>query len=87
MKKGKKKHTRFYDSSVIRKIAIVDSVVGWIEKVSGQINSWAWTKRWKNRKEGTGYASNNLEYGVQLKETTSKEWIKGYKEWEKRKKN
>ena len=87
MKKGKKKYTRFYDSSVIRKIAMVDSVVGWIEKVSGQINSWAWTKRWKNRKEGTGYTSNNLEYGVQLKETTSKEWIKGYKEWEKRKKN
>ena len=68
MKKGKKKHTRFYDSSVIRKIAIVDSVVGWIERVSGQINSWAWDFRWGERE-------------------SSEERIKGYKEWEKRKKN
>ena len=66
---------------------LIDPFLSILEKYSGKINSWAWTKRWKNRKEGTGYASNNLEYGVQLKETTSKEWIKGYKEWKKRKKN
>ncbi|MDP7159163.1 MAG: hypothetical protein QF855_01005, partial [Candidatus Pacebacteria bacterium] len=59
---------------------LIDPILSILEKYSGKLNSWAWTKRWKNRKKGTGYASNgsssNLEYGVQLKKT-SKEWIKG----------
>ena len=66
---------------------LIDPFLSILEKYSGKLNSWAWTKRWKNRKEGTGYASNgsssNLEYGVQLKKT-SKEWIKGYKKWKQR---
>ena len=66
---------------------LIDPILSILEKYSGKLNSWAWTKRWKNRKEGTGCASNgsssNLEYGVQLKKT-SKEWIKGYKKWKQR---
>jgi hypothetical protein len=66
---------------------LIDPILSILEKYSGKLNSWAWTKRWKNRKKGTGYASNgsssNLEYGVQLKKT-SKEWIKGYKKWKQR---
>jgi len=66
---------------------LIDPILSILEKYSGKLNSWAWTKRWKNRKEGTGYASNgsssNLEYGVQLKKT-SKEWIEGYKKWKQR---
>jgi len=26
-----------------------DLSLHWIEKTSGQINNWAWNKRWKNR--------------------------------------
>ena len=66
---------------------LIDPILSILEKYSGKLNSWAWTKRWKNRKKGTGYASkgssSNLEYGVQLKKT-SKEWIKGYKKWKQR---
>jgi len=56
---------------------LIDPILSIIETYSGRINGWAWTKRWKNRKEGTGYASNgsssNSEYGVQLKETSDEE--------------
>ena len=26
-----------------------DNILAWIERVSGQIHSWAWDKRWKKR--------------------------------------
>ena len=28
---------------------IKDSILNWIEKISGQIYNWAWDKRWKER--------------------------------------
>ena len=43
-----------------------DFVLAWIEKWSSKINGWAWDKRWDNRNR---------------KETTQKDWIKGYKKW------
>ena len=48
---------------------LIDPILSILEKYSGKLNSWAWTKRWKNRKEGTGY---------------QEEWIKGYKKWKQR---
>jgi len=42
-----------------------DRLLAWIERVSGQIHSWAWDKRWKYRDHA--------------------EWIKGYREWKKKK--
>jgi len=49
---------------------LMDPILSIIETYSGKINSWAWTKRWKNHKEGTGY---------------QEEWIEGYKKWKKTK--
>ena len=28
---------------------IKDSILNWIEKISGRIYNWTWDKRWKNR--------------------------------------
>ena len=28
---------------------IKDSILNWIEKISGRIHNWAWDKRWKER--------------------------------------
>jgi len=28
---------------------IKDSILNWIEKISGRIYNWAWDKRWKER--------------------------------------
>ena len=42
-----------------------DNCLHLIEKISGRINVWAWTKRWGKRDPD--------------------EWIKGYREWKKRK--
>ena len=42
-----------------------DKLLAWIERVAGQIHSWAWDKRWKYR--------------------DPVEWIKGYREWKKKK--
>jgi len=38
---------------------LIDPFLSILEKYSGKINSWAWTKRWKNRKEGTGCLSGS----------------------------
>ena len=27
----------------------------WIQGWSGQLNGWAWDKRWKDKQSGTGY--------------------------------
>ena len=32
-----------------------DPWFAFLERWSSKINSYAWTKRWKNRREGTGY--------------------------------
>ena len=45
-----------------------DFVLAWIEKWSSKINGWAWDKRWDNRNR---------------KETTQKDWLKGYNKWKK----
>tara|TARA_R100001126_G_C4794158_1_gene133486 strand:+ start:207 stop:368 length:162 start_codon:yes stop_codon:yes gene_type:complete len=33
----------------------LDKYYAIIEHWSSKLNSWSWKKRWKNRKEGTGY--------------------------------
>jgi hypothetical protein len=35
---------------------IIDTVYKVIEHKSSGLNSWAWKKRWRNRKQGTGYS-------------------------------
>ena len=34
----------------------VDVPYSWAETMSSKLNVWAWNKRWRNRKDGTGYA-------------------------------
>ena len=36
---------------------IIDTVYKVIEHKSSGLNSWAWRKRWRNRKQGTGYSN------------------------------
>ena len=47
---------------------ILDYFYSLLETYSGKINSFSWSKRWKNREEGTGYETNES-------------WIDGYREW------
>ena len=35
---------------------IIDTVYKVIEHKSSGLSSWAWKKRWRNRKQGTGYS-------------------------------
>jgi len=32
-----------------------DRPLSWIESIGSKMNSYAWRKRWSNRKTGTGY--------------------------------
>ena len=36
----------------------VDVPYSWAETMSSKLNVWAWQKRWRNRKDGTGYAED-----------------------------
>ena len=45
-----------------------DNLLRFIEVWAARLQNWAWNKRWKNKKEGTGY---------------QEEWITGYKKWRK----
>jgi len=36
---------------------IIDTVYKVIEHNSSKLNSWSWQKRWRNRKQGTGYSN------------------------------
>jgi|TARA_Y100000996_G_C22055832_1_gene451069 hypothetical protein len=36
-----------------------DFILAILERYSSKLNVWAWNKRWKNRKEGTGYDRQN----------------------------
>lgn len=36
---------------------VIDTVYKVIEHNSSSLNSWAWRKRWRNRKQGTGYSN------------------------------
>ena len=33
----------------------IDVPLSWIESIGSKMNSYAWRKRWANRKKGTGY--------------------------------
>ena len=35
----------------------MDIPYSWIETIGSKLSVWAWHKRWKNRKDGTGYGS------------------------------
>mgnify|MGYP003143566825 CR=1 FL=1 len=48
---------------------LIDPTLNLIEKYSGKINGWAWSKRWRNREEGTGY---------------QEDWATGYRKWKKK---
>ena len=52
---------------------ILDYFYSLLETYGGKICSWSWSKRWKNRKEGTGYEANET-------------WIDGYRKWKNEKK-
>ena len=47
---------------------ILDYFYSLLETYGGKICIWSWTKRWKNREEGTGYQINES-------------WIDGYRKW------
>ena len=36
----------------------IDVPYSWAETMSSKLNVWAWQKRWRNRKDGTGYAED-----------------------------
>ena len=36
----------------------IDIPYSWIETISSKLNVWAWQKRCRNRKDGTGYAED-----------------------------
>ena len=38
---------------------IKDYPLSWIESIGSWMNVYAWNKRWKNRKDGTGYAKES----------------------------
>ena len=48
---------------------IKDSILNWIERISGRINKWAGSKRYKQLKK---------------RARDPNEWIKGYREWKKK---
>ena len=52
---------------------ILDYIYSLLETYSAKINSFSWSKRWKNREEGTGYQTNES-------------WIDGYWKWKNEKK-
>ena len=33
----------------------IDIPLSWMETIGSKMNSYAWRKRWGNRKQGTGY--------------------------------
>ena len=33
----------------------LDVRYSWIETIGSKLSVWAWRKRWRNRKDGTGY--------------------------------
>ena len=33
----------------------LDVPYSWIETIGSKLSVWAWHKRWRNRKDGTGY--------------------------------
>ena len=33
----------------------IDRPLSWMEAIGSKMNSYAWRKRWSNRKDGTGY--------------------------------
>lgn len=45
-----------------------------VEHISSKLNVWAWNKRWKNRKQGSGYKKYDTN------------WIKGYRKWKRKQK-
>ena len=36
----------------------IDVPYSWAETMGSKLNVWAWNKRWRNRKDGTGYAED-----------------------------
>ena len=34
---------------------IIDKLLSWIETIGSKMNSYAWNKRWGNKKNGYGY--------------------------------
>ena len=34
---------------------VIDIPLSWMETIGSKMNSYAWRKRWGNRKQGTGY--------------------------------
>ena len=36
----------------------IDVPYSWAETIGSKLNVWAWNKRWRNRKDGTGYAED-----------------------------
>ena len=38
---------------------IKDYPLSWIESIGSWMSVYAWNKRWKNRKDGTGYAKES----------------------------
>ena len=39
---------------------IIDKPLSWIESFGSWMSVYAWNKRWKNRKDGTGYRDEDL---------------------------
>ena len=37
---------------------MLDYFYAFCERYGGKLNSWAWSKRWGNRTNGTGYRNN-----------------------------
>ena len=52
---------------------ILDYFYSLLETYSAKINSFSWSKRWKNREKGTAYSTNES-------------WIDGYRNWKNEKK-
>ena len=45
-----KKERNIYMNKLSRHLKdLKDSILNWIEKISGQIHSWAWDQRWEKR--------------------------------------
>jgi len=38
---------------------IIDKLLSWIETTGSKMNSYAWNKRWGNKKKGYGYGKKN----------------------------
>jgi hypothetical protein len=39
---------------------IIDKPLSWIEHIGSKMNTFAWNKRWANRKNGYGYRNRDL---------------------------